>query len=267
MREPSKGRSILHNHTGEVGNPTSYQRKTLPLFLTLLPAVVLLLPILALAGEYVLIVGFEQEVCKAYRKNLNSFKDLPCAMVCERKLNPIFKDFSKPEWKPMDVWANRDLARKINKWLDHRHSKDPYESNPALYEQDLKKWLSEGYPRMYETYIDIDNSGTIDHVIRNDNDRGKGLCDPCNARHFSSPSGRSYVVIDDKTGKLDKELSNFLDRRWDIFIYKGRVYLDAFGGDLGFRDGQLSVAESKYGFGGWHETCVFRYRERTQKKP
>ena len=68
---------------------------------------ILLLPGYVLAGEYVLVKGEGAEVCEVYKKNLNSFNlHNKYVMACERKLNPKFTDFQKPEWQKMDMGGN-----------------------------------------------------------------------------------------------------------------------------------------------------------------
>ena len=57
----------------------------------------LLIADMASAGDYALVVGKGIDVCEAYLKNLNSFPNDP-PMVCERKVNPKFPEFSKPVW-------------------------------------------------------------------------------------------------------------------------------------------------------------------------
>jgi hypothetical protein len=49
----------------------------------------------ALAGRYELIKGKGVEVCEAYGENLNSFNP-STPMLCERPVNPDFKNFAKP---------------------------------------------------------------------------------------------------------------------------------------------------------------------------
>jgi hypothetical protein len=63
-----------------------------------------LLPVYALAGEYVLVKGEGIEVCEAYRNNLNSFNPPNVfSMACQRKINPKFADFKKPDWQKLDL--------------------------------------------------------------------------------------------------------------------------------------------------------------------
>lgn len=52
------------------------------------------------AGRYELIKGKGVEVCEAYEKNLNSMSP-STPMLCERPVNPNFKDFAKPAWEKL----------------------------------------------------------------------------------------------------------------------------------------------------------------------
>lgn len=70
------------------------------------------------AGQYVLVKGKGAEVCEAYRKNLNSFGDLNVyTMACERERNPKFTKFKKPDWEEIDLWENRELLKKVERFL------------------------------------------------------------------------------------------------------------------------------------------------------
>lgn len=232
---------------------------------TLLFILVFIYPVSGFAGEYVLQKRFPTgvkdhtfevaekniEVCKAYEKNLNSFKDLPYAMVCERKINPELTDFKKPEWKELDLWENREKVKEIAKFLWYKDKFDE-EKWLAKFKQDIE----EKKPSLSETWIDINNDGKIDHVLRYDYLK----CDPTNPIHFKSAGGKTIVVWDDNKNQLDDRFKTlFMRSMYDIFIYKERVYLDHFYGDLGLKDGKLYVFDSVMGDLG-AITCVYKYK-------
>ena len=73
------------------------------------------LPIISWAGELKLVKGKGVEVCEAYKKNLESFNE-PKPMACERKINPMFKDFEKPVWEKVDLEEHRELFRRLLKY-------------------------------------------------------------------------------------------------------------------------------------------------------
>lgn len=68
------------------------------------------------AGNYTLTYGKQFEVCRAFAENLASFGDLPQGLF-EWPINPKFKKFRKPEWKPLD--PKQHLAR-IENWVRAR---------------------------------------------------------------------------------------------------------------------------------------------------
>ena len=128
-------------------------------------AILLSITATADSGEYKLIEG-ELEVCKAYENNLNSFKDLPHAMVCERKINPKMKDFTKPAWKKVDVWEHREKildVGEIGNWIKPNSP----EARAHLLGR-IREDLQAGLLTLYETIIDFDNDGDLDHVFRYD---------------------------------------------------------------------------------------------------
>lgn len=234
-----------------------------PLFL--ISILILLFPSPSLSGEYILqdfvptgiydrklpILPENIEVCKAYEQNLNSFKDLPYAMVCERKINAKFPDFKKPEWKDLNVWENREKVWEIDKFLFRRRAED----KPAWLVR-LKKRIEENRVSLGETWIDINNDGKIDHVLKYE----YGECNPMDQSDFSHPGGRNLIVWDDDKNELDSQLNKYLGIMLDIFVYKGKVYLDSFGGNLGFQDGTLSVFTSTSQGELRAKICVYKYR-------
>ena len=229
--------------------------------LLLLLCFVFLISSLSFAGEYVLVEGREFEVCRAYSNNLNSFKDLRYPMVCERLINPDFKDFSKPKWTPIDVWSKRELARQFHKLLFYRNSIPPWNEPPEVFYPKLKEWIAEGRIRMSEAHLDINNDGTIDHVIRYD----YGHCDPSLPMYASLPTGRAYMALDDKTGQIDEWLTQFLLHHLDVFLYKGRVYTDWFAGKRGSKGGQLWVYDSTFQGALLANRCTYDYKEGPEK--
>jgi hypothetical protein len=211
------------------------------------------------AGEYVLVEGQDIEVCREYGKNLNSFKNLPHAMVCERLINPEMKDFSKPQWKPLDVWEKRDMLKQIDLYLWYKGTENKFNYEKWLGR--LKERVQDKSVALSETFIDIDNDGKAEHVLRYD----YGKCDPKKASDFTRPTGRRIVVWKDKQNELDENLNRFLGLRLGIFTYKDRVFHDHFGGSIGFKEGTLTVFDSIVHSGGWTElgvaTCTYNYRK------
>jgi hypothetical protein len=75
-------------------------------------------------------------------------------------------------------------------------------------------------------------------------------------------AGRRF--IDDMTA-INENLSNFTNTfRLGIFIYKGRTYLDYWGGDLKFKNGEVDVFDSMMNTTGWTELgakiCTYKYK-------
>jgi len=195
------------------------------------------------------------DVCRAYEKNLNSFKKLPHAMVCDRLVNPEMKDFSKPVWNEVDAWENRGKIKEARAYL-WRSTVSAEEDRKILFEA-IDRAIREDGVSLKETNMDLDNDGTLDHVYKYD----YAACDPMNPSHFRGPFGRIIFVWDNSKNKLNIGFSQRLGSHWyDVFIYKGRVYLDSFGGNLGFEDGRLTV------FGGEdivtvrNPICHYRYK-------
>lgn len=223
---------------------------------------------LASAGEYVLTEGKDKEVCIEYGKNLNSFKKLPHAMVCERQLNPKLTDFKKPEWKTLDVWENRELVRKIDRYLWNSRTKsqqDAFDKNKGQWLERLKERIKNNEVSINLTRVDIDNNGNPDNVIQ----YNMGSCSDTDESSFVHPRGRLLIVFNDDMTAVNEHLSNFTGTfRLGIFIYKGRTYLDYWGGDLKFMNGEVDVFDSVMNTTGWTDLgvtrCIYKYKSKSK---
>lgn len=230
----------------------------------------LFLPVLCWAGEYVLVEGKDKEVCKAYGKNLNSFKSLPHAMVCERKIDPKFTDFKKTEWQKLDVWENREIVRKMDRYLWNsrtENQKEAFDKNTEQWLEKLKERIKNNEIAISHTRVDIDNNGKLDNVIRYE----MGTCSDANENSFSRPLGYLLVVFNEDMTAVNERLSNFTGTfQLGIFIYKGRTYLDYWGGDLKFKNGEVDVFDSIMNTTGWTDLgvtrCIYKYKSKSKSK-
>ncbi|HEX20383.1 MAG TPA: hypothetical protein ENG78_06160 [Acidiferrobacteraceae bacterium] len=188
-------------------------------------------PAIIYAGEYVLMKGRGVEVCEIYKKNLNSFGHI---MACERKINPKFADLKKPIWKKLDLWENRELLRRAEKFLEfgsqHVESGTMYD-NTAEFEAYVKKSIPYNLNALYTTKIDINNDKKVEIILR----YKRGRC--LRTRHFGIP----ILVLDNTGQSIDEKRSKPLLQnrfrtenqagRWsynlyDIFRYKKKMYFD-----------------------------------------
>lgn len=203
---------------------------------------IFLLPAYVSAGEYVLVKGEETEMCEAYKKNVNSFNlHNEYVMACERKLNPQFTDFHKPQWQQLDLWRNRDFLRMVERFLGLEYDFGDPDKNPQEWEKILKDRITGmNATTINSSQVDINNDGAKENVIK--------------YSHGSCPGGNYYgaalLVLNDDRSEIDiqktKPLlqnprtlkSGPLSEGWDgtmydIFIYKKKVYFDRWRyGDL-----------------------------------
>lgn len=197
----------------------------------------LLIADLASAGDYKIVFGWTFEVCQAYLKNLNSFPDEP-PMVCERKLNPQLADFTKPQWQPLDAMKHLDLVKQIDRTM-FRVTAEEFARNlekwTALFTEHIKK----GRIRLSIIQLDLDQDGSADTVLRYD----YGECDHTNQTTFAHPSGRRFFVVNGEMTHIDEKKTQWLPLagRPDMFLFKGQTFIDAWAGNLGFKDGQITV--------------------------
>ena len=212
------------------------------------------------AGRYDLIKGKGVEVCEAYEKNLDSFSQIPSyPMACERKIDPAMKDFKKPEWKEIDAWENRELIRKIAKFLSP--SDTTIDDNNWL--SDLKRGIASHHMMLSEASVDIDNDGKTDNVAKYVN----GACGM--ARSY----GTSLVVLNAQKNLIDikktiplfqnvtSDREKYPAGRWryamyDIFLYKNEAYFDKWSNDDDMT-GFLHVFVTKKN--ATEEICTYQY--------
>lgn len=231
----------------------------------------LLMADLATAGDYALVIGKGFEICEAYLKNLDSFPNHP-PMVCDRPLNPTLAEFSKPQWQPLEVWPNRHLLRQAIRnrpsnlsYTDEEFEKrDPYDK----WEANLQERMKERVMTFGTADLDVDRDGEKETVLRFDT----GFpCDPANESTFAHAGGIEFYVLTSDGQNLDAWKSgNFnMAGRPEIFLYKGRVYLTTWVGNLKFSDGQLWVRTPLHAPSTTEKeirSCKYEYNPATQRR-
>jgi len=94
------------------------------------------------------------EVCGAYEKNLNSFPETKHPMVCERPINPAFKEFKTFQWTDLNVSEHRNTILKIDRQSSF------YRANPGSFkieewEEQFKRRIAEGLIRLRLAKIQV----------------------------------------------------------------------------------------------------------------
>ena len=224
----------------------------------------LLMADLATAGDYKLVLGKGIEVCEAFLKNLNSFPNDP-PMVCERKINPKFPEFSTPTWQPLDAQEHLALIEEIERWKPYETGfDDPIQREKMLAQ--ITERIKNGVIRLTVTDLDIDEDGVAETVLKYE----YADCDPANESQFAGMSGRSFYVLAAEKMTLDKGKSgNFSMRiRGDIFLFKKHTYITVWSGNLGFKDGLLSVYRPFSLIGHEPGRCDYRHKaSKTRRQP
>jgi hypothetical protein len=218
----------------------------------------------ATAGEYVLVLGKGIEVCEAYLKNLNSFPDDP-PMVCEQKVNPKFPELSKPVWQPLDVQEHFDLLEQIEQQRSqHYESEEDFIRDRGKRVAGFNERIAKRELRLATTELEIEQNGTItkEAVLRYE----IYDCDPTNEMQFSGSTGRTLYVLNAERTQLDIEKSknvSYLGRA-DIFLFKNRVYLTQWGGNMGFKNGTLAVYPPLGTVNYPGSRCDYRYKDKAR---
>lgn len=220
--------------------------------------VFIILPAVCLSGEYRMLRGKNEDVCKAYLKNLNSFKDWP-DMACGRQFSENIPSLKGIEWQPtwtQDKKQNKAIIINKDAWDKILTFTDPV--NYAGRE----KYDFLGYS-MREAKIDIDNDGVLEPVYRLE----IFLC-------RASKIWATYLIVYndykndidmEKTNKvlagaiMDKVLSKFVV--FDAFTYKGQTYFDMWD-ERGFVNDPKKLTVYLFKNDRVQKKCVFQYRKK-----
>lgn len=189
-------------------------------------------------------------------KNLNSFPGAP-PMVCERKVNPKFPEFSKPTWQPLDALERLDLLEQIER-LRPSHNEEEYIRNREKLLAWLKDHIANGTIRLAVAEIDIEQDGAVETVLKHE----YANCDPADEVQFTGMSGQSFYVLTPDKLKLDTEKSGSfsIGLRADMVTFNERPYITVWAGDLGFKNGVLSVYRPFSLVGTQPGRCDYRYK-------
>lgn len=172
------------------------------------------------------------ELCKAYEANLNSFPEIKEPFACERPINPKFKDFSRPKWKLLDPSKHVELLVEIERVKYRRYTR-PYPFDEAGYRKGIQEHIRQGRIRLKLAELDVVPSPTLvnsgpdgipEKVLRVE--VGDPKCDAPEEKTRSFPPVREYFIVNDGLTKVEEFAP--LDRRMELFLYKGKVYFDAF---------------------------------------
>ena len=199
--------------------------------------------------QYTFVKGRGIAVCEDYYKNLLSFE--PREIACRRKFKPELKDFKETNWEKLNYLENKELVRKIVKFLTYGDQFSPH----TQYDDDnyfigwLKGQEKEGWSAMYFARLDINNDSKIENVVLYD----RGRC------MYSRTYEKTIIVIDDNktmidTEKTDPLLQNIPDslpshstinhndikikaanndgQIYGAFSYKNKVYFDKWNTDF-----------------------------------
>ena len=223
-----------------------------------------LLPTMAFADEYVLVKGKCLDICVEYGKNLNSFGPKGGYMKYKRKINPVYKDFEKPDWLNWDPYAglpgkkggeklfpedSNELFDEIDRFIWER------DINPFAFlsDADKKNWrgTKEEYKKAWQAYqvnrqeqvsmpigqLDIDNDGKMENIVYDKfYERGIFLVLTEDRKHIDLK--KTANILQHPPRKTDGAWKFSNDGRiinagghkdyYDAFIYKSKTYFDWF---------------------------------------
>jgi hypothetical protein len=174
------------------------------------------------AGSYVEnredVPGWNDEVCTAFKRYLNSFPAEDSFMGCGLKSSPTMREITFPEWKKIDILKNAEIVKKMDLFVA-----------PSNYTEEQKKLGWEDYIKraiardpnysLYVASIDIDNDGKPEQVYRKDY-----LVSSCSVNSdVESPPAPSMIAFD-ADGRINYRASLYISLGHYIFFYRGETY-------------------------------------------
>ncbi len=230
--------------------------------------------------RYRIVLGNGTGVCDAYLKHLNAFPPEEPAMLCERKINPAFSDFKKPEWEEIDPWQHLDWVYEIDYLLNFpNHTNEDYygyrlEGKKALSFEDWREDYEQRTrgsgikPRLYRASLPMEfwqeppvkkpwPALTTQPRVWLAYDQGFDRCIDAKSEKHALVSGGLYnaFVLDESAQKVD--FQRFLvawpssKNKVDLLVYRGRTYFTYVSGDSADQRKQatISIARPKPSFG------------------
>jgi len=195
-----------------------------------------LIPGTVFAGDYEIVRGYGREVCEAFLKNLNSFPQEP-PMVCERKLNPKFPEFTRPDWHPLDPLQYRELVRQIDRQI-YRLETEEQEKKFEKMSETLERRVQEKHIMLSIAQFDIDMDNVPDYVLRVE--YGIHSCDATDALTYGNPGGVRLFILTADQSQIDLKRTNLVlpvhFGRPELFIYKGQTYLSIWSGGVDYNN-------------------------------
>lgn len=207
-------------------------------------AIFILMPMPAECGCYKLLKNYptgiheqmwevgenDMDVCKAYEKNLNSFPKNKLPMVCDRPINPTFKDFRELQWTDLNVSERKDMIQKMDKESLY------YKGNPNAFkieewEKQFKSRVSEGriklrLAKIEVTKVDSKSLNDLTYILEYDTGR---KCNPMKRGSLEYSGGYNYFITDNQMKKIIKILGDAsIDKLSGPFVYNNCIYFTSF---------------------------------------
>jgi hypothetical protein len=185
---------------------------------------------------YRVIVGQEHEMCRLYEQNLNRFCNEP-PMVCDRKIHPDFaKYFSLPKWEDVDPMKHLDIIESYIRESvygytgcvegDRKYEDGWAEKKWQKYKIGFFEQLKKGNVKLSRARFNIKGSGKEKQIVY----RLKDFTCAINDEFWNDPMIPQNIVIDEKTGKLDRNTMAIIryGSPKEVFFYEGYARLSTW---------------------------------------
>ena len=184
-------------------------------------------------------------ICQDFIENLKRLGNPP--MVCDRKFHPSMKQFTWPQWQPIDVFKHRGLVEQI--W-QQRYDPPEDENYPRAHANPNLAWNRRAHAERKASFAEKARRGDIKLAVTKISIDGiqttalrlyegdKGY--PCKPDDWQSGYPiRQFFIVDRSLQRVDFSATNESalrgyysysnEERPDLFFYKSKPYIALLG--------------------------------------
>lgn len=195
-------------------------------------------------GQEIYLSKEGRKMCRRFADNLNARGPLVDPLWCGRPIRPEFKEFSAPNWRPLNSIEHMDLLLSFE-YQHEKFSSTPAHPLPSLEEfasmqrPILEGAVAAGQIELQLTKFDLNGDGHVESIVRY---HSGGPCSPAVPGRWRAGRSLYYVVNDDLSAAfLINDIPGLLGA--DAFVHRGKWYFNYVfeNGPPGTRDVRLHI--------------------------
>lgn len=162
-------------------------------------------------------------VCEAYLKHLNAMPRDGSANACTAWIDPKRSDFTRPDWKDLDVMAHLDWIYLMKRgWYNSHPPRPSFDEWKALFTGRIAR--GEITPRLKLATIPMGKAAKLEQIVAFD--EGDARLTGCKGEMPTEKSQGGGFLMWQLTGDATKPINEIvgLDLRQELLQYKGKPY-------------------------------------------